>query len=84
MRTRSSSSFPSLARLLVLGAVGLLAGCSMSGGSAHGSGGGVILVAADAVRAMTTSDRRCTQHTYIIICEYVLCPVILALWKHIS
>ena len=50
MRTRSSSSFSSLARLLVLGALGLLVGCSMSGGSAHGSGG-IILAAADAVRA---------------------------------
>jgi len=60
MRTRSSSSFPSLARLLVLGALGLLVGCSMSGGSAYGSGG-IILVAADAVRAITP-DRRCKQH----------------------
>ena len=59
MRTRSSS-FSSLARLLVLGALGLLVGCSMSGGSAYGSGG-IILVAADAVRAITP-DRRCKQH----------------------
>ena len=66
MRTRSSSFFPSLARLLVLGALGLLVGCSISGGGALSSGGGVILAAANAVRTIPTSDRRCTQHTYIL------------------